>query len=73
MAATPRPGPVSAAWVLLTPYAAVALPDPDTRVYRLGSRFDLDRSVSLGLEVTSRQGAAGEPAQEITLNGSVRW
>ena len=58
---------------LLTPYAAVALPDPDTRVYRLGSRFDLGRSVSLGLEGTSRQVADAEPEQQLILTGSVRW
>ncbi len=58
---------------LLTPYGAFGRPDPDSRNYRLGSRFSLNRALDLTLEGQRREVRAGDPEHELTLQGRLNW
>ena len=58
---------------LLTPYGAFGRPDPDSRNYRLGSRFSLNRALDLTLEGQRREVRAGDPEHELTVQGRLNW
>ncbi len=58
---------------LLTPYGAFGRPDPDSRNYRLGSRFSLNRALDLTLEGQRREIRAGDPEHELTVQGRLNW
>ena len=58
---------------LLTPYGAFGRPDPDSRNYRFGSRFSLNRALDLTLEGQRRELRAGDPEHELTVQGRLNW
>ena len=58
---------------LLTPYGAFGRPDPDSRNYRFGSRFSLNRALDLTLEGQRREVRAGDPEHELTVQGRLNW
>ena len=53
----------------LTPCGAFGRPDPDSRNYRFGSRFSMNRSLDLALEGQRREIRAGNPEHELTVRG----
>ena len=57
----------------LTPYAGVGLADGEARAWRLGSRFDLGRSVSVSVEGSLREHPGAAPEHALELSGTVRW
>ena len=58
---------------LLTPYGAFGRPDPDSRNYRFGGRFSMNRTIDLTLEGQRRELRAGAPEHELTLQGRLNW
>ena len=58
---------------LFTPYGAFGRPDPDSRNYRFGSRFSLNRALDLTLEGQRREIRAGDPEHELTVQGRLNW
>ena len=58
---------------LLTPYGAFGRPDPDSRNYRFGGRFSMNRTIDLTLEGQRRELRAGAPEHELTIQGGLNW
>ena len=58
---------------LLTPYGAFGRPDPDSRNYRFGGRFSMNRTIDLTLEGQRRELRAGAPEHELTIQGRFNW
>ena len=58
---------------LLTPYGAFGRPDPDSRNYRFGGRFSMNRTIDLTLEGQRRELRAGAPEHELTIQGRLNW
>ena len=58
---------------LFTPYGAFGRPDPDSRNYRFGSRFSMNRFLDLTLEGRRREMRTADPEHELTIQGRLNW
>ena len=59
---------------LLTPYAGVSVTDTGARTWRAGARATVAPGLSLGVEGTRDEPAAGAAAEHtVALNGTLRW
>ena len=59
---------------VLTPYVGLGLGGGESRVYRMGSRWQVVRDVTLDLEGARREDAAGNGAEHgLMLRGKMRW
>ena len=59
---------------VLTPYVGLGLGGSESRVYRMGSRWQVARDVALDLEGARREEADGNGAEHgLMLRGKMRW